>query len=95
LRFLRRIKQISPKRARFYPQAAGLGKRVAMPVAERASAKPRPVAPRLAPQPGRRRIRVFFAELDFRPTPMGVHSQRRRRRLGDPSVRSLVVRALR
>jgi hypothetical protein len=94
LRFLRRIKQISPKRARFYPQAAGLGKRVATPVAERASPKPRAVAPGLAPQPGRRRMRVFFAELDFRPTPMGVRSQRRRRQLGDAPVRSLIVRAL-
>ena len=48
---------------------------------KRAAAKPRPFAARFAPRSGQRRMSVNFEELDFRPTPMGVLSLRRRRSL--------------
>src|SRR6202020_961662 len=44
-------------------------------------AKPPPFAAQIASQSGRGRMSIYFEELDFRPTPMGVLSLGRRRQL--------------
>jgi Spermine/spermidine synthase domain len=71
------------KRAPFYSFLPGLGKRAAMGLLRSGRRRSRgssraQVAPQSA---GIRRMSVYFEELDFRPTPMGVLSLRRRRHL--------------
>jgi hypothetical protein len=73
---------IPPKRAPFYPLGHGLGKRAAMRlVGKRACGRSRPLRLQIASQSGQGRVSIYFEELDFRPTPMGVLSLRRRRQL--------------
>ena len=66
--------------APFYPLPPALGKRAGMALLQGGRANPRSFCGAAAPQSGRARMSVSFEELDFRPTPMGVLSLRRRRR---------------
>jgi hypothetical protein len=61
----------------FYSQAPGLGKRAGMGFLQLGCGESR-----RGLRDGRWRLSVYFEELDFRPTPMGVLSLRRRRHLG-------------
>ena len=65
--------------ASFYPLPPALGKREGMALLQGGPAYPGSFVA-VAPQSGPGRMSVSFEELDFRPTPMGVLSLRRRRR---------------
>ncbi len=68
--------------APFYPLPPGLGKRAAMLFVEGGPRRSAVVCGvEGAVVRGRWRVSVYFEELDFRPTPMGVLSLRRRRQL--------------
>jgi hypothetical protein len=75
---LARILKILRKRSPFYPLPPGLGKRAAMLFLKKEAAAICDAAG-VAVRAGR--MSVYFEELDFRPTPMGVLSLRRRKQL--------------
>src|SRR3981189_1020735 len=82
LKPLGEIRQIPSKRAPFYPQAPGLGKRAAMGFLRWGSGEPRGRLGRGGrSSQGNLRMSMYFEELDFRSTAMGVLSLRRRKHL--------------